>query len=508
MCEVQVRREELRNLLRLGREVSLVDVEALIQAEPAVLIIDNVEDSPILLSIQNDCSDEVILHLLRSTFPGNHGSKDNVYWKVLLLAALDVSGHTSFAVVQELLQTFPQWVARKEFCEPLGHVFYWALNTRPDIARFMVGQHPEVAAVQSRTLGYPIHAAVKLRDRITTEVLLEAYPQGLYLKDSEGRLPLHHVLTSEPRVDMDLFLFLADQLPPDFFQALDENTGHLFLHQIARSDIKFSMEARLTEAIIDRYPEATMVQDTNGNLPLHLALDEDGEAYAFTSTLIKMAQNSLFVANHRGMLPIHIAVSKFMVASAHDIITSVPQVLLESDGGGQTPLHVMLEHDMFDKALAELMIQQHPEVLMMRDSTGRVPLHYAVNDCQYYEDIDWIETVELLTAACPAAGSVHDHLGKTPIHYAVSTGMPYSVMEILFCNCAEALVVSDIDGTLPFMYAASAVYRNPDHSSLDAIYMLIRHEPCQVLRPTGATLEQVEECPLQKRRRLENDDKI
>jgi len=305
MCEQ--RRQALRNLLRLGREASLVDLEALIRAEPALLVIDNFNDSPILLSIQNNCSDEVILLLLHSTFPGNHGPKDNVYWKGLLLAALDVSRHTSIAVVQELLQTFPQWVACNDFCEPLGHILYCALNTRPDVARFMVRQHPEVAAVQSRSLGYPIHAAVKLRDRITTEVLLEAYPQGLYLKDNEGRLPLHHALTSEPRVDIDLFLFLADQLPPDFFQAVEENSGHLFLHQIAHSDIKFSMEARLTQAVIDRYPEATMVQDTNGNLPLHLALDEDSEAYAFTSTLIKMAQNSLFVANHRGMLPIHIA---------------------------------------------------------------------------------------------------------------------------------------------------------------------------------------------------------
>jgi len=194
-----------------------------------------------------------------------------------------------------------------------------------------------------------------------------------------------------------------------------------------------------------------------------------------------------------------------MIASAHDIITSVPQVLVESNGGGQTPLHVMLEQDMFDKALAELMIQQHPETLTMRDSTGRVPLHYAVNDCQYYEDIDWIETVELLTAACPAAGSVHDYLGKTPIHYAVSTGMPYSVMEILFRNCAEALVISDIDGTLPFMYAASAVYQNSNHCSLDAVYMLIRHEPCQVIHSTGIEV-MLEEHPLEKRRRLADDE--
>jgi len=42
------------------------------------------------------------------------------------------------------------------------------------------------------------------------EVLLEAFPEGLTVKDKAGQLPLHHVLllNSEMRVDLDLFQWL------------------------------------------------------------------------------------------------------------------------------------------------------------------------------------------------------------------------------------------------------------------------------------------------------------
>jgi len=472
----------LRELLEHGRETSLEQVQALVQAEPLLLHEQNtLEGNAIFLAIRNECPDEVTLYLLRCSFPLGHANVNNVFWKVLLLAALDVSRQTSMVVVRELLKTFPQWFTCQNFCEPYGHVFYWALVLRPDIACYMVEERPEIARLKSGLVGYPIHAAAKLRDNATIEVLVRAYPDGLHSKDSKGRLPLHLVLSSDPRVDIDLFHYLADKMPKDFFYEADETTGHLFLHQVAASDTKFTIDPGLIQALIARNPEALMRKDKNGNLPLHLALDDQDEAYTFVSALMAAAPTSLMVPNRWGRLPIHVAVSKFMVEATQEMIDKVPQTLVVRDVFGQTPLHIMLDLDMFDKFTAERMISLHPEILLNKDFTGKVPLHYAVDECQYFEDIDWLEVVELLSSACPEAAAVRDNAGKTPFHYAVSMGMPFMVMRSLFRNCAAAAQMCDSNGNPPLVDASGAIYRNPDHSVLTTVYMLVRHDPGQLV---------------------------
>jgi len=134
------------------------------------------------------------------------------------------------------------------------------------------------------------------------------------------------------------------------------------------------------------------------------------------------------------------------------------------------------------------MVHLYPEILLIPDSQGKVPLHYAVDDCQYFEDIDWLEAVELLTRVCPQAALLCDVTGKTPLHYAVTTGTPHRVLETLLRTTSavtphgrEALWISDLDGNIPLFCAANAIYRNPDHSTLSTLYLLVRHEPARLL---------------------------
>jgi len=242
------------------------------------------------------------------------------------------------------------------------------------------------------------------------------------------------------------------------------------------------MDDQIIQAILDRNPEAAMVPDVNGCLPIHLLLDSDDEAHPVIKRLIDASPESLLLAEQaQSRTPLHMAVSKFMVDSAQDMIELCPQGILLQDRNGQTPLHTMLDCDMFDMSIAERMVQLYPQVLLMRDIRGKVPLHYAVDECQYYEDIDWFEAVELLVRTCPQAGLAMDHTGKTPLHYAVARGTPLCVLETLLASCASALWIPDMDGNIPLFHAAHAVYQNPYHCSLSTLYLLARHEPANLV---------------------------
>ncbi len=225
-----------------------------------------------------------------------------------------------------------------------------------------------------------------------------------------------------------------------------------------------------------------MLADVNGCLPIHLLLDSDDEAYPVINRLIYAAPESLLVAEQvHSRIPLHMAVSKFMVHSAQDMIELCPQGILVQEQNGQTPLHTMLDSDMFDKNIAECMVQLYPQILLMRDVRGKVPLHYAVDECQYFEDIDWFEAVEMLVRTCPRAGLEMDHTGKTPLHYAVARGTPQCVLETLVAGCASALWIPDSDGKIPLFHAAHAVYQNRYHCNLTTLYVLARHEPANLV---------------------------
>jgi len=474
---------------------SLPQVQYLVEANPELLNL-RFPGSAVLISIQEECSDEVILYLLSVTFGRDNvvtyhelnndekNTENSGIWKVLLVAALDERRHISRTVIWQLFKTFPQWIDCHTFYGmPIGgHLFSWVLAFRPDLVSEMIQRYPRLAVPQGNVGYTPLHIAARQQNRTSMEVLIEAFPAGLEVKDSFGLLPLHYLVMSGSHVDLDLFNALADRMPASFFRDADVESRRLFLHEVMFHCERFTIDDQIIQAILDRNPEAAMVADVNGCLPIHLLLDSDDEAYPVIERLINTAPESLLVAEQaHSHIPLHWAVSKFMVHSAQDMIQHCPQGILCQDRNGQTPLHTMLDSDMFNMSIAKCMVQLYPQILLMRDVRGKVPLHYAVDECEYFEDIDWFEAVELLVRTCPQAGLEMDHNGKTPLHYAVARGTPQCVLQTLITSCAPTLWIPDLDGNIPLFHAARAVYQNPYHCSLSTLYLLARHEPANLV---------------------------
>jgi len=171
---------------------------------------------------------------------------------------------------------------------------------------------------------------------------------------------------------------------------------------------------------------------------------------------------------------------------------------------GQTPLHIMLDLDMFDAKNAARMIKLRPDVLLMQDVDGKVPLHYVVkDDCHYFEIRDWQEAVELIARKCPAAILVHDHVhGKSPMHDAARYAVPWMVLQTMIQHCPAGVFDVDQEGNIPLFHAADAkgrrhggkedaindvaagIYNNRDdeRNCLSNIYSLVQYDPSLLVR--------------------------
>jgi len=117
---------------------SLQQVQSLVEANPELLSL-CFPGSALLISIQEECSEEVILYLLHVTFgrdnmmnhevDNDENSEVKDIWKVMLVAALDERRHISRTVIWQLLVAFPQWIDCHTFFDMPsgGHLFPWVL---------------------------------------------------------------------------------------------------------------------------------------------------------------------------------------------------------------------------------------------------------------------------------------------------------------------------------------------------------------------------------------------
>jgi len=117
------------SILLRSQTSSLQQVQSLVEANPELLN-PRFLGSVLLISIQEECSGEIILYLLHATFgrdnmmyhelDNDENKEGNDFWKVILMAVLDGRRHISRKVIWQLFKAFPQWIDCHTFlaCHP------------------------------------------------------------------------------------------------------------------------------------------------------------------------------------------------------------------------------------------------------------------------------------------------------------------------------------------------------------------------------------------------------
>jgi len=190
------------------------------------------------------------------------------------------------------------------------------------------------------------------------DTIVTLHPASLLVRDSRGsRLPIHIAMIVQQDPSLELISYLC--------------------------------KAR---------PQALLIKDQEGNLPLHYAALCGSPSSLHW--LLEADVDACRVANTRERFPLHLIAARcFDTKSTHFIslsdveraIQAFPQALLAVDRFGRTPLHLAanLHHSVGAKGksrppphrwqLLQKLIDHASEALLMKDKAGKTPLQCAMN---------------------------------------------------------------------------------------------------------------------------------
>ena len=287
------------------------------------------------------------------------------------------------------------------------HVAAW--NKSPAFCKILADAYPESVRRGNGPGSLPLHCACNLGGRPdTVEYLFGLYPESLNIRDINGYLPIH--LTCDrnpdentPKVIKFLLLHDAECLSKT---VMSDNRGsrHVQGNEALPLHIVCSKwdRSNVTELLFDLYPEAILIRNGLGKLPIDIIRQEldsltvnpqTGVAYnpvyqkrlqyiiSFLQTQMSYAKkaqdkNAMRTPEWTGSLPLHNALYALApLGSIKLLVKGNPDAINVPDGYGVHPFDIACQFSTVGvvKYLAEL----SPDRLNACDVDKDYPLHHA-----------------------------------------------------------------------------------------------------------------------------------
>jgi ankyrin repeat protein len=242
-----------------------------------------------------------------------------------------------------------------------------------NVVRFLVDECPQSVRETTDERLLALHVAARDSSKRAIAVFLhQTWPEAIREQSTMGCTPVHFAATRSGNVGVRLVRYFLDH----WSRAVEETTwttGSLPLHFAASGEA--SPDA--VRLLVERGPKALLLvpRHDDGTLPLHGAAsrDYDPSAFEVVRYLADQAPEALPVADHRGFLPLHEAVStsrgpfrshfwKCRMPVVRHLVKALPQALEVKDGSGRIPLLVAAEADAPLEVLLHLLTSGPPSL--------------------------------------------------------------------------------------------------------------------------------------------------
>lgn len=290
----------------------------------------------------------------------------------------------------------------------------------------------------------PLHIAVTGYSSRVPGWLLEHNPSLLTALDHEGRSALHYCVSATSvklMLDKGANLNLADKKGMTAMHYAAESGATQALHELlisneAGADVKdHTLSTPLHYAASRGSFEATNCllalgatvdeQDQEGNTPLHLAVRNGRDDIA--KLLVKYKNSVMFVKNHQGQVPCHIAI----LQGNSTAITLLAATAAERDGNWNSPLHLCaLSRNA--KWMRELLSFCSPLDASQANFVSQTPLHISAQVLA--------PDLALLLLQKGISAGQKDVQGNNALHFALKA--PESPSQIQLCKILHAAGIS------------------------------------------------------------------
>ena len=455
----------LHYYLSRNKNFDIDTVKVLVEAYPQSLMITDEGDEdeevpcyPIHALLSNKKTNNIheILSYMLELEPSSISLLDGSGRAPLHLACRN--GNMTLEVVQFIFNKWPEAMRTRDRYDGWLPVHELCINQKLDgivaleILQFMLGIDP--ALVRERNdLGYlPIHLAPGEMSIAFCKVLIDTYPESLRI-DIDGSLPIHEACRYDTRYDTtELIQYLLEIYPesinardlkgrlPIHYAAMNGRTGTIELllkhdpdaASKKTEDEKQSLPLHMVcqyckrpkpiQVLYDAFPEATLVFDADGKIPMQLIKKGRSKVFKFFSEqfeYVKKLNDMAFMitANEIGWLPLHRALKDDVsLGTIKLMVKKCPAAVRMADNLMAFPLHVACEFS--SVKVVRFLVEEHDGIpIHQLDTNKDSVLHYACRGGN-------LEVVKyLLDNHTPLVASVEvNGNGELPLHLLCEAG--------------------------------------------------------------------------------------
>jgi len=228
-------------------------------------------------------------------------------------ATMDAIG----SIIQNLIEAYPE-SSRQEDVYGLLPFHYMAQNSELwtlDV-EVLYMSYPQVIHTATKVDGnLPLHLAARNIDARGDFIhaLVKLNPSGCTITNHEGKLSMH--LACESGKNWDEGVESIYEANKEALYVAAGYSGKLSIHFAAAS--KACRKALLTK-LVERNSKSTLVQDSQGRTPLHLAIESGKFWDDGLDVLIQAGPDSLDIVNNFGTVPFVAAALKYCNHTSHD----------------------------------------------------------------------------------------------------------------------------------------------------------------------------------------------
>lgn len=393
------------NIFMHNKKIGEMDdvLQYLAETNPSSLLIKNRwEETPLHIACRNEHISARTIQILLEACPEvarqlNHYEELPLHY---LCRNKVMENEVAIDVLKLLLDAHPDSVLQVD-SEELALPIHHAVNNKsPAFCKLLVDAYPESVKRQS-DYGLPFHHACCNNGRLDTlEYLFELYPECMNIRGNGGRLPIHIACSYPKENATEIIKFLLLHDPECLSKPVVStnpngsryNNGRLALHLVCSH--WDTDESSVTELLFDLYPEAILIRNRRGQLPIDIVRDiASSNAHnrelqrrkqklgAFLSVQMIYARKAqdetkMKTTDSNGSLPLHNAIrAKAPLGSIKLLVKGNPEAVNVPDGSGMCPLDIASQFSSLGvvKHLAEL----SPDRLNACDVKNNFPLHHA-----------------------------------------------------------------------------------------------------------------------------------
>jgi len=280
------------------------------------------------------------------------------------------------------------------------------LYREPTILEWAIQQYPQLCHVSNKDGNLPLHVALENEcSPKSIRKLLEAFPGAVKIANLKKQLPIHKAAGNR---DLERIQLLVDRYPEGV--SVQDDDGRLPIHHCLSSESSTMVVLKLLDGL---HPSGKAELDKFGNSSLHLANSVASTHWlkANTSDWDKLCQ----AQNHSGEYVIHVVdFATFSVPELQELTEAIPNCFIYPDAvKGNTPLHNAALSEAHPDII-DWLLGQAPMAASHANKDGRLPLHLLAQSNSHFKE----QTLKALRACNPAALKVFDNDGYLPVHYA------------------------------------------------------------------------------------------